>query len=87
MRFLLDTHILSGELLNTLCIKAGFKCVNVCPEHSFLLQSLSYSEQAPREHKDPFDRMLICQAKSENMNFITHDKLIPFYNEVCIISV
>lgn len=38
-------------------------------------------------HKDPFDRMLICQAKTEDMKFLTHDSLIPFYNEDCIISV
>lgn len=79
--------ILTGELLNSLCINAGFKCINVCPEHSFLLQSLTYSEKAPREHKDPFDRMLLCQAKAENMCFITHDELIPFYNEDYVISV
>ena len=38
-------------------------------------------------HHDPFDRMLIAQAKAENMSFLTHDSLIPCYNEKCIISV
>ena len=38
-------------------------------------------------HKDPFDRMLICQAKSEGMKLLTHDSLIPYYEEDCIISV
>ena len=52
-----------------------------------LLDTLSYSDKASRVHKDPFDRLLICQAKSENMLFLTHDELIPFYNESCIISV
>ena len=47
----------------------------------------AYSEKAPREHRDPFDRMLLCQAKAENLNFVTHDELIPFYNENCVISV
>ena len=78
---------LSGETLNSLCIKAAFKCVDVCPEHTYLLQSLSYSKNAPRDHKDPFDRMLLCQAKAENLSFLTHDELIPFYNEDCVISV
>ncbi len=37
--------------------------------------------------KDPFDRILISQAKAENMMFITHDSLLPWYREECIIAV
>ncbi len=29
----------------------------------------------------------ISQAKAENIAFITHDSLIPDYNEPCILSV
>ncbi len=32
-------------------------------------------------HKDPFGRILLAQAKSERMKFMTHDTLIPYYNE------
>ena len=28
-----------------------------------------------------------AQAKAENMSFITHDSLIPYYEENCIIPV
>lgn len=56
-------------------------------EHVFPLGTLKYSDKAPRPHKDPFDRILICQAKTESMKFLTHDTLIPFYNEDCVISV
>ena len=38
-------------------------------------------------HHDPFDRMLISQAKAENMTFITHDSLLPYYQEKCIVFV
>ena len=38
-------------------------------------------------HKDPFDRILLAQAKSEGMKFMTHDGLIPYYNESFIVSV
>ena len=31
-------------------------------------------------HKDPFDRMLISQAKASNMSIITDDNLIKNYN-------
>ena len=81
------TFPISGSILYHYCQQSGMKCLFVKPEHSFLLDTLSYSDKAPRLHKDPFDRLLICQAKSENMLFLTHDELIPFYNESCIISV
>lgn len=33
----------------------------------------------PRLHKDPFDRMLICQAQHDNMTILTPDLLIRQY--------
>lgn len=79
---------LSGEDLRNLSIQANLKCVDVKAEHGIELKSLSYDEiNAPRSHKDPFDRILICQAKVENMLLMTHDTLIPFYNEPCVLEV
>ncbi len=77
----------SGEDLEEVCKKARLQCLNVEPKHCIGLKTLSYSENAPRLHKDPFDKILICQAKTENMLLMTHDSLIPFYNEPCILSV
>ena len=50
------------------------------------LESLVRPKDAP-PHKDPFDRILLAQAKSEGMKFMTHDTLIPYYNESFVISV
>ncbi|MCR4953397.1 MAG: type II toxin-antitoxin system VapC family toxin [Treponema sp.] len=78
----------SGDDLNKMSIAAGLKCLHLRPEHCIELKSLVYDEKnAPHPHKDPFDRILICQAKAENMLLMTHDSLIPFYNEPCILSV
>ncbi|MBP3709569.1 MAG: type II toxin-antitoxin system VapC family toxin [Treponema sp.] len=77
----------SGEELNMLSLRANLTCLHIKPEHSIALKMLSYSTDAPRPHKDPFDKMLICQAKVENMLFMTHDSLIPYYNEPCILQV
>lgn len=44
-----------------------------------ILPDLKRSDNAPR-HKDPFDKMLICQAVSEDMLFLTHDSLIADYS-------
>lgn len=47
---------------------------------------LNRPETAPA-HKDPFDKIMVCQAMVENMLFVTHDHLIPDYNEPCIYQV
>ena len=45
------------------------------------------SKEAKKDHKDPFDKMLISQAKTEGMFLLTHDELISNYLEECIIFV
>jgi PIN domain nuclease of toxin-antitoxin system len=40
-----------------------------------------------KAHNAPFDRLLIAQAKVENLSLLTHDELIPDYGEKCIIPV
>ena len=54
--------------------------------HVFALETLKRPEDAPR-HNDPFDRILVSQAKAENMVLLTHDSMIPYYGERCIMSV
>lgn len=77
----------SGKDLDTLSKSSNLLFLPLLSNQITLLNTLTYSSNAPRPHKDPFDRMLICQAKAENMLFLTHDELIPYYNENCIVSV
>lgn len=77
----------SGKDLDDLSKSSNLLFLPLLSNQITLLNTLNYSEKAPRPHKDPFDRMLICQAKAENMLFLTHDELIPYYNESCIASV
>ena len=60
---------------------AGYHMVDIDPSHIFALGSL---KSTGTDHKDPFDRMLIAQAKSENMLFVTHDKRLTAYDEPCV---
>ena len=76
----------SGKELSQYCREAGFQSVEMRDKHVFALETLTRAEGAPPHH-DPFDRMLIAQAKAENMSFITHDSLIPYYEEKCILPV
>ena len=77
---------ISEEEFVRLCEKTGFAQLPIEPEHIFLLKTLTRPAEAPK-HNDPFDRILLAQAKYEKLSFITHDSLIPYYGEKCIMSV
>ena len=81
-----DRMISSGSDVLTRCEKADFTLLPLHPDHIKLLHTLNRAENTP-PHNNPFDRMLICQAKADDMLFITNDGLIPDYNEPCIVSV
>ena len=54
--------------------------------HISMLKTLRLAPDA-KEHRDPFDRMLICQAKAEGMRLLTHDALLAGYGEPCVFLV
>ncbi|HCT89931.1 MAG TPA: PIN domain nuclease [Lachnospiraceae bacterium] len=76
----------TGKELSEYCREAGFLPAEMRDRHVYALETITRAENAPPHH-DPFDRMLVAQAKAENMSFLTHDSWIPYYNETCIISV
>ena len=55
---------------------SGREFMHYCEE----LETLRRLEDAPY-HNDPFDRLLLAQAKADNMLFITHDKMFLGYDE------
>lgn len=54
-------------------IESGFKQLYISNQHIFELSNLAHV------HKDPFDRLLIAQAKVENFHFLTVDEKIILY--------
>lgn len=76
----------SEEEFVDLCDQTGFLCLPVKVSHIYLVKTLIRPDYAPKHH-DPFDRMLLAQAKYENMRLLTHDSLIPYYGESCVMSV
>lgn len=78
----------TAQQFEHLCRVSGFVPLVTEFKHAYMMESLRYDrESAPQVHNDPFDRLLLAQAKSENMLFITHDHLIPFYHECCVVAV
>ena len=66
--------------------QSGFQKIGIKEKHIYAMADLK-REKDPPPHKDPFDRMLICQAVKENMIFVTHDSLIGGYSVSCIMTV
>ena len=82
----LDNVAFSGKELSQYCQEAGFLPIEMRDRHVYALETITRADDAPAHH-DPFDRILIAQAKAENLSFLTHDSLIPYYNETCIVPV
>lgn len=68
------------------CIQSGFIMLPIEARHIQAIKTLQRNTDAP-PHKDPFDRLMIVQAKIEGMTFITHDKLLSAYEEPCVFLI
>ena len=68
---------LSGEQLIFLCDQNGLLNLSVQNEHIRELKNLN---QPQVQHKDLFDKMLLAQARYENMILITHDSKFRQYD-------
>lgn len=68
------------------CEESGYYQLNMASKHVLTAAALDISK-VDREHRDPFDRLLLAQAKAENYSFLTHDGRLLLYNEKCVIKV
>ena len=54
----------------------GMEVLEIKPTHLFHLLDL------PLHHRDPFDRLLIAQAQSENLILLSKDENFPLYDVI-----
>jgi PIN domain nuclease of toxin-antitoxin system len=57
----------------------GFEALGVTWEHAAALERLPFLNVAGREHRDPFDRLLVAQSQVENLPIVTRDPAIAAY--------
>ena len=76
---------LSAEQFNFLCDQNYLLNISIQNKHIEQLERINKNENI--KHNDPFDKMLLAQAKAENMIFITHDNKFKAYNEKNVIVV
>jgi len=61
--------------LRKMLTQNGYAELPITAEHALKIESL------PALHKDPFDRMLLAQARAEGMMLLTVDPLIAQYQD------
>ncbi len=77
---------ISGIEFMHYCEQSGYHKLPIDDLHVVELAGLERDESAPY-HNDPFDRILLSQAKAEGFSFLTHDSLFRGYNEPCLVEV
>lgn len=68
------------------CEEAGYLDLPIASRHVKALETLQRPADAPA-HNDPFDRIMIAQAKADDLIFLSHDARIAEYEESCIFPV
>jgi PIN domain nuclease of toxin-antitoxin system len=62
------------ELIQQQCQSNDIQLLEVKLEHIYALKDLQ------NHHRDPFDRLLIAQAQTENMTLVSADKVFALYD-------
>lgn len=70
---------LTGNQLMFLCDQAYYNFLPISEKHIAELEKIKKIDDNVI-HNDPFDKMLLAQAKAEDMLLITHDKKMLYYN-------
>ena len=64
----------SPENLKEVITDSGFELMPIDYEHAWQVKDL------PPHHRDPFDRLLVVQAKIEHLTLVTRDPKLQAYN-------
>ena len=69
------------------CRRSGYEPLGILPEHIFAVRDLAVRGDRYLGNHDPFDRILIAQAKTEDCLLLTHDTMMGNYDERCICMI
>jgi PIN domain nuclease of toxin-antitoxin system len=74
-----NDFVVDPRLLRYGSINNGYLELSMTSEHALTLATL------PGIHKDPFDRILVAQAITEQMNLITADTILAKYTDLAVL--
>lgn len=76
---------LSSEQFAFLCDQNGLLNIQINNKHIAELKNINITNDT--KHNDPFDKLLLAQAISENLTFITHDRKFANYSNYNILLI
>ena len=79
-----DVMPIDGDRFMSACMLSGAEELPVLSRHALLVSGLSQGSAVG--HKDPFDRLLLAQAKSEGMLLLTCDAILLGYEEPFLVD-
>ena len=79
-----DVMPIDGDRFMSACLLSGADELPVLSRHTLLVPGLA--QGSATGHKDPFDRLLLAQAKSEGMLLLTCDALLLGYGEPFLVD-
>jgi PIN domain nuclease of toxin-antitoxin system len=71
---------IAGAELHRMAMAEGLQPIGLEPAHLEALDALP----SVSGHRDPFDQLLLGQAKAEEAALMTHDRALPAYGVRCI---
>jgi len=72
-------HVPYAQFMHDSIAGHGFSILGITPRHTETLTTLPFPMIGGKEHRDPFDRLLIAQAMTEGMNIISGDAVLTAY--------
>ena len=69
------------------CDRAGFLSLDIKAIHILSLRDLRIKPDQYLSNHDPFDRIILCQAKAEGCMMLSHDHAFLCYDEPCVVMV
>lgn len=75
IKFHLGKLPVAPDVLLIAARSSNIHLLSITPEHAVL------TTQLPKVHSDPFDRLLIAQARKENLILLTADKILAEYGQ------
>jgi PIN domain nuclease of toxin-antitoxin system len=68
-----------AQFMHDSIVGHGFQVLDIAPRHTELVATLPFLVIDSVEHRDPFDRLLISQARGEGMQIVSNDGTLPAY--------
>lgn len=79
-----DKMLMGASEFIDYCTQSGLIQLPIRDRHVVTLETIERSDGAA-PHNDPFDRIMLSQAKADGLTLITHDTRIAEYDEPCVL--